>query len=449
MIFRLAILYIVALAFFGWGMATVQFGIFPWSFLGPVLKDMQAFAEGTAEEDTTLVGRIRNDMGLGSGRHGHNVAISLGDLAPVSVEEGIFAGRAAPLFSSRLDDGHYLIQGVFQFDGALHGTIVVDTNGRVVKTFPYIFPDKQRETEIRGNSHGFDIDRNGTLYVNTGEGVRAYDWCGDQLWQARGAHHSITLTDRKTLWHPQGNGMTERKARSGKPVRTFSNIDIIKANPDAIFLTVLSRNNWNHERGNLEIAHFKEDPFHQNDVEALPAALADQYDLFEAGDLVISLRAVNAVFVIDPETLKVKWSLANVTDRQHDPEFIGDNKISIYDNRTHDGTESRIVIADTVTGALETAYQDAEIFTTARGNHTPLADGSMLIVASHRGMMIHVSPDGEVLTRFANVIGPATATKQAARIKLSGDERAFRILRIYNADYITNEQFQDWEKQCA
>lgn len=44
----------------------------------------------------------------------------------------------------------------------------------------------------------------------------------------------------------------------------------------------------------------KADLTHLNDVEPLPDSIAGEYPLFEAGDLVVSLRNPHLVFVMDP-----------------------------------------------------------------------------------------------------------------------------------------------------
>lgn len=58
-----------------------------------------------------------------------------------------------------------------------------------------------------------------------------------------------------------------------------------------------------------------DDVTHLNDVEPLGSAIADEYPLFDAGDLLISLRHLNLVFVFDPETLTVKW---HASGRNHE-----------------------------------------------------------------------------------------------------------------------------------
>lgn len=74
------------------------------------------------------------------------------------------------------------------------------------------------------------------------------------------------------------------------------------------------------------------DPTHLNDVEWLLQSMGDAYPLFEAGNLLVSLRNVHLVFVLDPETKTVKWHTSDPLVMQHDPDLIGDGWVGIFDN---------------------------------------------------------------------------------------------------------------------
>jgi hypothetical protein len=65
------------------------------------------------------------------------------------------------------------------------------------------------------------------------------------------------------------------------------------------------------------------DPTHLNKVEPLDPSVADEYPLFEAGDLLVSLRHPSLVFVFDPASGTVKWHASHPFIYQHDPDFIG------------------------------------------------------------------------------------------------------------------------------
>ena len=46
----------------------------------------------------------------------------------------------------------------------------------------------------------------------------------------------------------------------------------------------------------------------------------------------VSLRNIHAVMVFDPDTLNIKYLSIGKVVRQHDPDFIDGNRISIFDN---------------------------------------------------------------------------------------------------------------------
>jgi len=74
----------------------------------------------------------------------------------------------------------------------------------------------------------------------------------------------------------------------------------------------------------------------------------------------ISLRNISTILVIDAETKKVKFISIGRVMRQHDPDFIPGDKISVLDNRSFTSDEefgapmSRVVEFDARTGEVTT-----------------------------------------------------------------------------------------------
>ena len=87
------------------------------------------------------------------------------------------------------------------------------------------------------------------------------------------------------------------------------------------------------------ITNADKDPFHTNNIEEYDGS---EEGLFKNGDLLLSFRSINLVVVVRPENKKVVWFVYGLTSRQHDPDFLGPNKVMIYDNNFHNEF-SRIV----------------------------------------------------------------------------------------------------------
>src|SRR5207247_1345506 len=72
------------------------------------------------------------------------------------------------------------------------------------------------------------------------------------------------------------------------------------------------------------------DTLHLNDVETFPSSMSP--GIFQPGDVMISLRNISAIVVFDPHTLRIRFMTIGRTLRQHDPDFVDGNTISVFDN---------------------------------------------------------------------------------------------------------------------
>ncbi len=142
---------------------------------------------------------------------------------------------------------------------------------------------------------------------------------------------------------------------------------------------------------------------HLNKIEALNSSMADQYPLFEPGDILVSMRFINAVFVLDPATSEVKWLTTGPFLEQHDPKFIGNGWIAIFDNNT-DGSQqgqylggSRIIAVKPGADKVRVLYPtelSQPFYTSAGGKFQMLENGNLLITEARAGRVFETNSSG-------------------------------------------------------
>jgi hypothetical protein len=274
--------------------------------------------------------------------------------------------------------------------------------------------DRRGDPEQK-NVHGSHLLPNGELLVNVGYvGTARLDACGEVQWRLpAGTHHSIERAPDGSFWipgvserprlttehHPEGMPGLEnpvwidqvyRVSEDGEILDTTAVLDLLYANDLERYLA---------KHGSPR----ETDITHLNDVEPLPASIADEYPLFRAGDLLVSIRNLHLVFVYDPATDVVKWHMSEPFIEQHDPDFIGDGWIGVFDNN-RDFTErgrltgsSRVVAVQPHTDSVEVRFptsRSESFYTDTMGKWQQLANGNMLLAETKAGRVVEVTPDG-------------------------------------------------------
>ena len=101
------------------------------------------------------------------------------------------------------------------------------------------------------------------------------------------------------------------------------------------------------------------DRFHTNAIMKLEPSLAKKFPLFKAGDLLISLRNLNAIAVIDPHTKQVRWAYDGLWKSQHSAKFTSRGTIMLFDNKAriyNKNPYSRIIEINPNTLQIEWSY---------------------------------------------------------------------------------------------
>lgn len=380
---------------FLYGIATQAFGWFPSGQIERAWEQAEsALPFLTPQEPAWVVDRVYDRTGARTPD-------------PGSVQPGV------TLVAANLED--------FDWDPGLK---LIDRDGRTLHEWrigPEVFPDSANrrgekfDQSIVNGSHLFP---DGDVVVNLDYvGTARLDACGEVVWRlSQGNHHSVTRAEDGTFWIPAVSG--PGPATSARHPEGFPGLEgpvfqdrVLHVSADGEILEDYNVLDLLYENGLARLirkASWKDDTdiTHLNDVEPLAGSMADEYPLFEAGDLLVSLRFLDLVFVFDPGSRKVKWHATGPFLQQHDPDFMGDGWIGTFDNNT-DGTArgtmlggSRIVAIEPHTDSTRVLFPTSRsdpFYTAAIGQWQQLENGNLLLAESGAGRVVEVAPDGRTV----------------------------------------------------
>jgi hypothetical protein len=249
--------------------------------------------------------------------------------------------------------------------------------------------------------------------------LQRLDACGEVVWKLPYmTHHSVFVSDDGNLWVPGVRHHAGPAPSLPGIVPPFDEDTVLQVSPDGEILREISLLELFY-RNELQALLFAnglhtidgsshKDLLHLNDVDVLSASNADAFPLFEPGDIMVSLRNLNLVMVIDPVSEVVRWSQTGPWIRQHDPDFLPDGRIMVFDNRRDDRDGrtfggSRILAIDPATREVQTIYEGSDnetFFTDTKGQQQPLPNGNVLIIEAKRGRVFEVAPDSRIVWSY-------------------------------------------------
>lgn len=296
------------------------------------------------------------------------------------------------------------------------GARLIDIDGNVLHSWG-VDPKEIFKTSVKfPYMHGAYLYPNGDILANYSFiGLARISACGEVLWTHSDLrpHHSVSVAADGTIWV---SGNRKLNGRDGRDERIVSAMSFpvyedlfVQLSPDGEVLRSISSIEA-LDRSGLQALFMRSvkrrhgDIFHLNDVEPLSPDMADDYPLFEAGDIVVSMRDIHLVAVLDPNTLRIKWHTNTDTLFQHDPDFIGDGWIGIFDNQS-DRTETgaimggtRIVAVRPHTGERKVLFPteaSPQFYTKWSGKWQQLPNGNILLTEARSGHALEVDRNGK------------------------------------------------------
>jgi hypothetical protein len=141
------------------------------------------------------------------------------------------------------------------------------------------------------------------------------------------------------------------------------------------------------------------DVLHMNFAKVLTRRLAPRFPRFKAGQVLISLRNVDTLAVVDTQTRSVVWAARGPWRAQHDPQFLDNGHLLIFDNRGSPRS-SRVLEYDPETQSFPWSYPDENgtpFRSEERGMSQRLPNGNTLIVNSEGKQILEVTKSKEVV----------------------------------------------------
>ena len=280
--------------------------------------------------------------------------------------------------------------------------ILFDMNGRVVHSWP----------RVRVRARARLLADGSLLAIARGKGVVEYDWDGRLVWDyappgALTHHDVVRLTNGNTL-------LVVRPERSG-----YDSLLEVDRERRVVW-------EWRSQEhlGDLGAAAARRgDVTHVNSVQELPPnpwfARGDRR--FRPGNLLVSARNLNAVFVVDREDGEIVWSFTEKLDLQHEalmigPGMAGHGNLLILSNGsrgTYEYRRSAVLEVDPAAGSIVWEFKADGFFTPTGGVEQPLPNGHVLVTSTRGGRTFETTRAGEIVWEWVPPFGPARSSRYA------------------------------------
>jgi hypothetical protein len=254
----------------------------------------------------------------------------------------------------------------------------------------------------------------GMEHVTTGYGLAKLDKDSKVLWRYAGnVHHQMSVGEDGTIYAIQHEVVSKMPSGlefiatpcladslvllspAGKPLH--KPISILEAFRDSPYAPLLS---------SLEGVGKQNTPpdiLHTNLARVLSPGLAAKFPQFKAGQVLISIRELDTIAMLDPQTRSVTWAARGPWRGQHDPQLLDNGHLLIFDNLGAP-KRSRVLEYDPVTQAFPWSYgseNGSRFYSADGGTSQRLPNGNTLIVNSLGAKLFEVTPDKEVVWSYS------------------------------------------------
>jgi hypothetical protein len=243
------------------------------------------------------------------------------------------------------------------------------------------------------------------LAVVTGYGLIKVNQDSELIWAVDcPAHHDVFVTDEGLIYALTWRKGILRRVSRKKQVRED-------------FITVFDAEGKQLRRQSLLVA-FENSPFreylkpmprfghilHTNTIEVFDGSQAHRSPLFRKGNVLVSMRNLDAIAIVDLDQGQVVWALTGDWLEQHQPTLLENGRMLLFDNCGPPGG-SRVMEFEPLSGETFWAYEGNEengFDSPVLGSCSRLPNGNTLVTDSVNGRAFELTPAREVVWEFYN-----------------------------------------------
>ncbi len=333
--------------------------------------------------------------------------------------------------------------------GKLPIAYLVDMEGNVLHK--YKWPEQKRITSA-GWQH-VELYDNGDLIAVQWDGMLIrMDWNSNITWKKKmRAHHDTSIDENGKIYvlgredkivfcHyipvPIVSDYIAILTPEGKTVKKIHVYDVVK---EYIPLHRISKVYWwILKPGNLKVILSDKlrrnyacraigsvfDFMHTNNIEIIDR---DIDGLCKRGDYLVSVHALDLVVIIDAGKEEFIWSWGpGELDGQHNPTFLKNGNILIFDNGRHNRDFSRVIELNPISKKIEWEYKTEppkNFFSSTRGSCQRLPNDNTLITESNRCHVFEVTKEGKVVWEFYPPDKKSQSRKRATIYRMTRIDR--------------------------
>jgi arylsulfotransferase ASST len=292
--------------------------------------------------------------------------------------------------------------------------VLMDMAGKTLHRWRYplrrLWPELAKDPEMAK----LEYFRRAHLYPNgdllaiyEGQGLVKLDARSRVRWAYRGGiHHDLFVTENGLIYVLDREGriiprINRRRgvledfvtvlSPKGRLLRRISILECFESSPYADLVQAMRK-----RQGDI---------FHTNTLEVLDGRFAGLHPAFRKGNLLISVFMLNTVAVLDPDRRTVVWAKAGGWRHQHQPTFLDNGHLLVFDNTGASRERSRVIEMEPVSGRIIWQYggtPEVDLFSRTLGSSQRLPNGNTLITESENGRALEVTPDGRTVWEFYN-----------------------------------------------